>query len=140
ALGALLALMTGIGRTVLAMAREADLPRWLAAVHPTYRVPHRAEIALALVVSVLVLTLDVRGAIGFSSLGVLLYYGVANVAAFTQSASDRRYPRILQIMGAALCAALVATLPASSLMAGAAVFAVGVIYRALRLRRMHVGK
>src|SRR5690606_28798496 len=33
-LGALLALLAGVGRTSLAMAREHDLPRWLAAVHP----------------------------------------------------------------------------------------------------------
>jgi APA family basic amino acid/polyamine antiporter len=51
ALGALLALIAGIGRTTLAMARDDELPRWLAAVHPTYRVPHHAEIALAVVVS-----------------------------------------------------------------------------------------
>ena len=50
-LGALLALIAGIGRTGLAMARHRDLPRWLAAVHPRYRVPHRAEIALAVVVA-----------------------------------------------------------------------------------------
>ncbi|HWN28303.1 MAG TPA: APC family permease, partial [Actinomycetospora sp.] len=34
ALGALLALIAGVGRTTLAMARRADLPPWLAAVHP----------------------------------------------------------------------------------------------------------
>ena len=43
-LGALLALIAGIGRTTLAMAREDDLPRFLAAVHPRWRVPHRAEL------------------------------------------------------------------------------------------------
>src|SRR5690606_27639768 len=64
-LGALLALMAGIGRTSLAMAREADLPRWAAAVHPRYQVPYRAEATLAVVVIVLVVTVDLRGAIGF---------------------------------------------------------------------------
>jgi Amino acid permease len=54
ALGALLALLAGIGRTSLAMAREGDLPRWLAAVHPRYRVPHHAQVALAVVITVLV--------------------------------------------------------------------------------------
>jgi APA family basic amino acid/polyamine antiporter len=34
---ALLALVAGIGRTSLAMARTGDLPRWLAAVHPLRR-------------------------------------------------------------------------------------------------------
>ena len=86
ALGALLALIAGVGRTSLAMARHRDLPGWLAAVHPRYRVPHRAEMALAVVVSVLVATVDLRGVIGFSSFGVLIYYVIANAAAFTQPA------------------------------------------------------
>lgn len=64
-LGTLLALIAGIGRTSLAMARHGDLPAWLAAVHPRYQVPHHAELALAAVVSVLVLAIDLRGAIGF---------------------------------------------------------------------------
>jgi len=73
------------------MARHDDLPGWLAAVHPRYLVPHHAEIALALVVvCLLVLVADLRGAIGFSSFGVLLYYLIANVSAFTQTEDQRR--------------------------------------------------
>jgi basic amino acid/polyamine antiporter, APA family len=64
-LGALLALIAGIGRTSLAMARNGDLPGWLAAVHPRFRVPGHAELAVAFAVCVLVLTTDLRGAIGF---------------------------------------------------------------------------
>jgi basic amino acid/polyamine antiporter, APA family len=133
-LGALLALIAGVGRTVLAMARQADLPRRLAGVHPRHRVPHHAELALAAVVCLLVLTVDLRGAIGFSSFGVLLYYFVANVAAFTQPPAHRRWPRALQLLGAAGCLLLVATLPWPSIAAGVGVFAVGVGYRLVRLR------
>jgi APA family basic amino acid/polyamine antiporter len=133
-LGALLALIAGIGRTGLAMAREGDLPRWLSAVHPRYRVPHRAELLLAVVVCALVLTVDLRGAIGFSSFGVLLYYFVANLAAFSQGADRRRWPRALQVAGAAGCLVLVATLPWRAVAIGAAVFVVGALYRAVRLR------
>jgi APA family basic amino acid/polyamine antiporter len=96
-------------------------------------VPHRAEITLAVVVCLLVLSVDLRGAIGFSSFGVLLYYLIANIAAFTQPAEVRRFPRWLQVLGAAGCLLLVATLPWQAVVAGLAVFAVGVGYRALRL-------
>ena len=133
-LGALLALIAGVSRTGLAMAREADLPRWLAAVHPRYHVPHRAELMLAVVVCAVVLTVDLRGAIGFSSFGVLLYYVVANLAAFSQTADRRRWPRALQVAGAAGCLVLVVTLPWTAVVTGAAVFAVGALYRAARLR------
>ncbi|MEO6309571.1 MAG: amino acid permease, partial [Leifsonia sp.] len=118
------------------MAREGDLPRWLAAVHPRFKVPHRAEVVLAVVIVILVFSVDLRGAIGFSSFGVLLYYFVANIAAFTQPPADRRYPRALQVLGAVACVVLVLTLPLASSAFGLAVLAVGVIYRMLR-RRHH---
>ena len=134
-LGALLALVAGVGRTVLAMAREHDLPHPLAAVHPRFRVPHRAEVAVAAVVVVLVLTLDLRGAIGFSSFGVLVYYAVANLAAWTQTAPHRRYPRALQAVGLAGCVALCATLPVAAALTGAAVLALGLLGRWVRVTR-----
>jgi basic amino acid/polyamine antiporter, APA family len=134
ALGALLALVAGVGRTGLAMARAGDLPRWLAAVHPRYRVPHHAEVALAGAVCVLVLTVDLRGAIGFSSFGVLLYYLIANLSAFTQDNAQRRFARAFQVLGAVGCAILVITLPLSALLTGLAVFAIGVGYRLWRMR------
>jgi APA family basic amino acid/polyamine antiporter len=124
-LGALLALIAGIGRTSLAMARHGDLPRWLAAVHPRHRVPGHAELAVAAVVSVLVLTTDLRGAIGFSSFGVLTYYAIANAAAYTQPSERRRWPRALNVVGLVACAALVVTLPLSAVVAGVAVLGVG---------------
>jgi APA family basic amino acid/polyamine antiporter len=135
ALGALLALIAGIGRTSLAMARHHDLPGWLAAVHPRYRVPHHAEVALAVVVSVLVATVDLRGVIGFSSFGVLIYYALANAAAFTQPAQDRRWPRGLNVLGLAGCLTLVITLPWQSLIAGLVTFAIGLTGRAVVLAR-----
>ena len=134
-LGALLALIAGVGRTTLAMARERDLPAWLAGVHPRFRVPHHAEVALAIAVCALVLIVDLRGAIGFSSFGVLLYYLVANLSAYTQPRDQRRFPRALQILGAAGCLTLVATLPVSAILAGLAVFAIGAGYRAIRIFR-----
>lgn len=134
ALGALLALVAGVGRTSLAMARNRELPRWLAAVHPRHRVPHHAEIALAVVVSALVAVVDLREAIGFSSFGVLIYYFIANISAYTQDKAQRRYPKAWQLLGAAGCLLLVATLPPVSIAAGMSVLAIGVLYRILRLR------
>lgn len=130
-LGALLALIAGIGRTSLAMARERDLPAWLSAVHPVYGVPHRAELVLGAVVVILVLTMDLRGAIGFSSFGVLLYYFVTNLSAYNQARAARLYPKPVQVLGAVLCVVLVATLPLSAIVGGAVLLAVGVLYRLL---------
>ena len=133
-LGALLALLTGIGRTALAMAREGDVPRFLAKIDRRHQVPQRAEIAIALIVVAIVLIADLRGAIGFSSFGVLLYYLIANAAAFRQTGPARRYPRALQVLGALGCLVLVNTLPVLASLIGTGVVLLGVGYRLLRLR------
>ena len=134
-LGALLALIAGVSRTTFAMSREADLPRFLDRVHPRTHVPLRAEIAVGAVVVVLVALIDLRGAIGFSSFGVLLYYFVANVAALRQRGEARRYPVALQIVGAIGCLILAVTLPWQSVVGGVVVVAAGIAYRAVRLGR-----
>lgn len=130
-LGALLALIAGVGRTALAMARERDLPHWLAAVHPRFAVPHRAELAVGAVVCVLVLTTDLRAVIGFSSFGVLVYYAVANLSAATQTGADRRWPKALNVIGLVGCVLLAATLPLGSVLVGLGVFAAGLGGRAV---------
>jgi basic amino acid/polyamine antiporter, APA family len=135
-LGSLLALVAGLGRTTLAMARNGDLPRPLGAVHDRFAVPHRAELAVGAVVSLLVLTTDLRGAIGFSSFGVLVYYAVANAAAFTQDRAHRRWPRALNVAGCAACLVLVVTLPPAAVVAGLAVLAAGLAGRALQRHRL----
>jgi basic amino acid/polyamine antiporter, APA family len=128
-LGALLGLVTGVSRTMLAMARERDLPRLLARVDERRGVPQSAQIAVGAVVVLLVVALDVRAVIGFSSFGVLVYYAVANASAFTQDAAHRRWPRTLQVLGVVGCLVLVATLPWGAVVAGVCVFAVGVLGR-----------
>ena len=137
ALGSLLALIAGVGRTGLAMARDGELPRPLTTVHPRFGVPHVAEITVGVAVVVLVLVADLRGAIGFSSFGVLLYYLVANASALTQPAGQRLVPRWLSWLGAVGCVVLVVTLPLPSILGGIAVFAVGVVVRlvVLTMRR-----
>lgn len=132
--GALLALVAGISRTVLAMSRERDLPGALARVSPRYSVPQRAEAAAGLAVLLLVvLAADVLVAITASAFGVLLYYAIANLAAFTQEGEWRLFPKALQVLGLIGCVLLVAALPGSTIVAGAALVLVGVMYRALVL-------
>jgi len=128
-LGALLGLVAGVSRTMLAMARERDLPRLLARVDERRGVPQAAQVAVCVVVVLLVVAFGVRAVIGFSSFGVLVYYAVANASAFTQDAAHRRWPRVLQVLGGVGCLVLVATLPWGAVVTGVCVFAVGVLGR-----------
>ncbi|GHH44202.1 APC family permease [Streptomyces candidus] len=134
ALGSLLALILGVSRTTLAMARDRHLPHVLAAVHPRYQVPQRAELAVGAVVAALVVTVDVRGAIGFSSFGVLAYYAVANAAALTLTRDEGRPPRAVPLLGLAGCLLLAVTLPAASVGWGAGVLALGAAVYGVRRR------
>ncbi len=131
--GALLGLLSGIGRTGLAMAREGDLPKWFdhTGKHHT---PWRIELALGVLLTVIVLVADLRGAIGFSSFGVLLYYSVANCAAYTQDDAHRRHHKVWQVLGAALCLLLVVTLPVGSVLGGVIVLALGAAWRMAKYR------
>lgn len=131
ALGSLLALILGVSRTTLAMARDRHLPGALAAVHPRFQVPHRAELAVGAVVAVLAATVDVRGAIGFSSFGVLAYYAVANASAWTLGSAPAA--RVVPAVGLLGCMVLAFSLPAVSVAVGAGVLAVGVAAYGVRL-------
>jgi APA family basic amino acid/polyamine antiporter len=132
AIGSLLALLLGVSRTSLAMARDRHLPHALAAVHPRFGVPHRAELAVGAVVAVLAATADLRGAIGFSSFGVLAYYAIANASAMTLTRADGRPPRVVPVLGLAGCLVLAFALPISSVITGSAVLAIGVVSYGLR--------
>jgi APA family basic amino acid/polyamine antiporter len=132
-LGALLALITGVGRTAMAMARERDLPGPLARVGGRHPVPATAELAVAAVVVLLLLTTDVLTVVGFSSFGVLLYYAVTNAAAFTLRERPRHAPKWLNAAGLAGCLVLAFTLPAASVLGMAAVMAAGLAGRAVVL-------
>jgi APA family basic amino acid/polyamine antiporter len=134
--GVLLSLVAGVGRTALAMARRRDLPAVLDTVHPRYRVPHRAELAVAGVVLAVVSLGDVRDAIGFSSVTVLVYYAIANASAWTLGRDPgRRLPvRLLAVLGLAGCLLLAVTLPRASVLAGFGVLAVGACWFVLRRR------
>ncbi|MFD1658846.1 APC family permease [Streptomyces caeni] len=132
ALGSLLALILGVSRTSLAMARDRHLPGSLAAVHPRFQVPHRAELAVGAVVAVLAATVDVRGAIGFSSFGVLAYYAIANASAWTLSWAPAS--RTLPTFGLLGCVILAFALPRASVGLGAGVLLLGVVAYVVRRR------
>jgi basic amino acid/polyamine antiporter, APA family len=137
-LGVLLSLIVGVSRTLFAMAAAGDLPAALAAVHPRYAVPHRAELIVGGCVAVLVASLDVGQAIGFSSFTVLAYYAIANASALTLTRHERRWPRPLAAAGLGSCVLVAASLPARTVWSGLGVLSLGLatfgIARAIRPR------
>jgi APA family basic amino acid/polyamine antiporter len=90
-------------------------------VHPKFGSPHRAEIAVGIVVAVLAATVDLRGAIGFSSFAVLVYYAITNASAFTLGR------KVVPVTGFIGCSLLAFSLPLPSVLVGACVVAAGAV-------------
>jgi APA family basic amino acid/polyamine antiporter len=133
-LGVLLSLVVGVSRTTFSMAANRDLPHYFAAVHPRYRVPHRAELAVGILVALAVAFGDLRSAIGFSAFTVLTYYAVTNASALTLAGSERRWPRWIAIVGLVGCLALAFTLPMQSVVIGSTVLLAGAVFFMLRAK------
>jgi basic amino acid/polyamine antiporter, APA family len=129
ALGSLLSLILGVSRTTLAMARDRHLPRALAAVHPRFATPHRAELVVGAVVAAVAAVADVRGAIGFSAFAVLVYYAIANASALTLGR------RAIPAIGLTGCVLLAVMLPVTSVLVGAGVVLLGALVYGVRLLR-----
>jgi APA family basic amino acid/polyamine antiporter len=116
------------------MSANRDLPAFLAEVHPRYRTPHRAELAVGLIVAGIAAVADIRSAISFSSFAVLWYYAIANAAAWTLSREQRRWPHALSGFGLLGCLALAFTLPLASVIGGALLLASGAAVHLLMRR------
>ncbi|WEV79322.1 APC family permease [Janibacter cremeus] len=121
--GALLALVLGASRTLMAMARDRHLPPVLATVDGPHRTPRRAEAVIAGLVIVLIVLVDLRGAIAFSSFLVLTYYAIANASAWTLE--GRAATKVVPTLGLVACIGIAFLLPWQPVVAGVAVLAFG---------------
>ncbi|HEX4919197.1 MAG TPA: amino acid permease [Candidatus Bathyarchaeia archaeon] len=77
----LLIQMLGLSRTIYAMSINNQLPPFLSAVHPRFRTPYRAEILMGIVMAVAAFFLDAKSVVTLTSLGILSYYALINLAA-----------------------------------------------------------
>jgi len=127
--------MAGISRMLFAMAADHDMPSYLARVHPIHRVPHLSEATVGVILVVVVMLVDLRAAVGFSSFTVLLYYAVTNLSAYTLTEQERLYGRSLAVPGLLGCLVLAFTLPATAVGIGSAVMLAGILVYLIRRRR-----
>lgn len=130
-LGSLLAILAGLSRTSMQMARHRDLPGILATLSPSTRGPLFSELAVAGAAISLVLFTDPLWLVGLSGTGVLSYYAIGHYSALAQPRSERFLSPVVPLLALVLCVVLVASMPAASLIAGAAWTLVGVLWFAI---------
>lgn len=137
-LGVILSQLLGLSRMVFAMARRGDLPAPLAAVDAHRGVPARAVVAVGAVAAIVAATGTLTGVASAAAFAILVYYGLANLAALRLPASAKRYPRAVAWTGLTGCALLATSLEPRVIAIGAVTLASGFALRAaLRTEARH---
>jgi APA family basic amino acid/polyamine antiporter len=135
-LGSLLSLLAGISRTAEAMAKDSELPRFIGLRSKRFDSPWVADLLILGIASALLVSGDITWTIGISSFAVLVYYAIANLAAFRQLTSKQPVGRLLALIGAALCLGVGFFVPIESLLVATVVLALAMGLRAgLKMRR-----
>ena len=128
-LGVLLSQILGISRMIFAMARRGDVPSALAHVHPVHAVPDRGIFLTAAAMLLVILFGTLELIVATAAFTILLYYSIANLAAFRMRPEDRLYPRWIPVLGFISCLVLAATLELNVILSGLGLLALGFLLR-----------
>ncbi|MDQ3308627.1 MAG: amino acid permease [Gemmatimonadota bacterium] len=130
-LGVILSQLLGLSRMGFAMARRGDLPRFLEHISPQSGVPGRAVLVIGVVAAMVAATGTLRGVASAASFAILVYYGIANVAALRMPRHAKLYPNGVPLIGLVACTALAISLSFTVILSGIAVLATGFALRVL---------
>jgi APA family basic amino acid/polyamine antiporter len=128
-LGVLLSQILGISRMIFAMARRGDLPPALAHIHPTHAVPDRGIFLTTMAMLLVVVFGTLESIVATASFTILLYYSIANLAAFRMRSEYRLYPIWVPVLGLVSCLALAVTLQPAVIAAGIGLLIAGFFLR-----------
>ena len=118
-------------RLLYGMARQGLLPKWLSAVHPGTKTPHRAVLALACVSGVLIVSGTLSHLASTTSWSLLLVFALVNLSLIRVRLRDGRHPETFSVplfipfLAVAACLGLMAFADLQVLLWGAVILAVG---------------
>ena len=138
-LGSLLSLLAGISRTAEAMAKDGEIHRCFGSRSRRFDSPWVADLVILGIASILLLSGDLTWAIGVSSFAVLLYYAIANLAAFRQLPPQQSASRAMALIGFALCLGVGVFVPVESLLVASGLLALAMGLRAGLIMSRHSG-
>ena len=103
----LLALLPGISRVLVAMARDKKIPSLFMTIHPKQNSAYVADIFVGFIVVVGILNFDVLSAVKLSAIFILIYYSITNLCVIRLEKSKRIFPIYISSYGLLLCFILV---------------------------------
>lgn len=134
-LGVLLNLILGLSRVLLAMGRRRDVPECFGKVHQKTGVPRVAILGVAVVITLLVLSADVKMTWSFSAFTVLIYYALTNLCAIRLTENERFYPKWISVAGLFGCLFLAFWIEWRVLCAGTSVLVLGQLWQTVAQSR-----
>lgn len=134
-LGVLLNLILGLSRVLLAMGRRRDVPECFGKVHQKTGVPRVAILGVAVVITLLVLSGDVKMTWSFSAFTVLIYYALTNLCAIRLTENERFYPKWISVAGLFGCLFLAFWIEWRVLCAGTSVLVLGQLWQTVAQSR-----
>ncbi len=129
----LLAEMWALSRLAFAMARGGDLPAVLCRLSRG-GIPTLAVLIPGAVIALLAATVDLSPVLAASSLSLLAFYAIQNLASLRLQPEQRLYPQWIPALGLAACLGLALSLSAQAFAVVGVVVAVGLAYYLWRRR------
>jgi basic amino acid/polyamine antiporter, APA family len=128
----LLTTIMGISRIVFAMSRKADLPAFLTHIHPRFNTPHYAIWISGAFMIAAILLADLTLVVAVGTFAMLVFYLIADIAAFRIPSDYQQYPRIVPVIGVVSCITLIGFLTINSWIIGCIGLAIGIVYYAIK--------
>lgn len=129
-LGVLLSQLLGLSRMAFAMARRGDLPAPLSTIDARTQAPGRAVLLVGVGAAIAAAFGTLEGIAPAASFAILVYYGIANLAALRMPKEAKLFPDAVPAFGLLACAALAASLSPRTVLVGTATLAAGFVVRA----------
>ena len=98
-----LALMPGISRIYVAMARDGILPGGLSTIHKKYNSAYISEVLVLITVIIGIYQLNVIDSIKLSSFFILIYYSITNLSVIRLKKGQRIYTVAIAYYGLFMC-------------------------------------
>ena len=106
----LLALLPGISRVFVAMARDKNIPGLFKTIHPVHNSAYLADLSVLVLVVSGVLYLNVVDSIKLSAFFILIYYSITNLSILKLPKNKRLFPSFFALYGLTTCLILCVSL------------------------------